>query len=140
MARSVGGSRRPIARVWPAAFALALARDSVVPVPLLGRTIAGLAEAIRVHLANETPASAAERVLTIAGELSAAGQIVADAPAPFAGVAFPRALLLRMVRYLEVAGQILDAGGTVEGLDGVGVARLAAAFHDNSAELRATTR
>jgi hypothetical protein len=32
----------------PGADTLTLARDSVVPVPLLGRTIAGLAEAMRV--------------------------------------------------------------------------------------------
>ena len=121
----------------PGADTVALPRDTVVSMPLLGRTIAGLAEALRVHLANDSVDVAGNRIRAIAGELSAAGQILMDTPVTSAGAALPRALVVRIARYLEIVVDILVDGGQLPGLDEAGCAQLAAAFGDNAAELRA---
>jgi hypothetical protein len=129
-----------IADEQPGADTVALPRDTVVSMPLLGRTIAGLAEALRVHLANDSADVTANRIRAIAGELSAAGQILMDTPVPSAGAVLPRALVVRIARYLEIVVDILADGGQLPGLDEAGCAQLAAAFGDNAAELRAAAR
>ena len=121
----------------PGADTVALPRDTVLSMPLLGRTIAGLAEALRVHLANDSADIAANRIRAIAGELSAAGQILMDTPVSSGGAALPRALVVRIARYLEIVVDILVDGGQLSGLDDAGCAQLAAAFADNASQLRA---
>ena len=126
-----------LAEEHPGADTVALPRDTAVSMPLLGRTIAGLAEALRVRLATDSADVVGNWIRASAGELSLAGQILMDTPVTWAGAALPRALVVRIARYLEVVAEILVAGGKLPGLDNAGRTQLAAAFGDNAAELRA---
>ncbi len=110
-------------------------RDTSIPMPLLGRCVAGLAEAVTLRIATETPQTAVTNIGNLAGCLSALGQFIADSNDTDwdrARVRVPRPFVHRVVRSLEAAADLVGAGGTApgelasEGVDGA--TALAAAF------------
>lgn len=118
-------------------------RDTSIPLPLVGRCIAGLAEAITVRICNEAPQTALTNIGNLSGCLSALGQFTADtidADGDQGVVRVPRAFLRRVIRNLEAAADVVEAGGTLPGELGSygadGVARLAATFRGDAQMLR----
>ena len=99
----------------PGADLLDTARTARMPLILLGRSIAALAEAMQVRSLNE-PAEDLEDVVSVFGQtFSALGQMIAacgDGP-PDEAIAAPPALLHRLARYLDVAAELIDAGANV---------------------------
>ena len=120
-----------------------LARDTTLALPLLGRCIAGLAEAINVRIVNETPATAITNIGDLAGSLSTLGQFTAgsdEADWDQARVRVPRAFVLRLIRNLEAAADIVETGTAPSGLAAHGVegaSRLAKTFRADAQLLRA---
>ncbi len=126
----------------PGADPLALPRTVRVLPATLGRCIAGLAEAIQLHLINERPDTAASHVTDLAQLISALGLLTADtsdtpqAPGP-AGVPTPPALLLRAARYLDTTASLITDRGVQPGdLTPDDAASLVAAFHRDATRLR----
>ena len=132
---------------------LSLPRDVGIPVPMLGRCVAGLAEAITVRLAHDPPGEVVERVANLAGPISALGQMMAAleddmSAGPTDGpdrrgaweVPVPRALVHRIIRSLDTTARILDDAGMAPGelaSDGRdGALRLAATFRSDADMLR----
>ncbi len=118
-------------------------RDTSIPMPLLGRCVAGLAEAITLRIATETPPTAITSIGNLAGCLSALGQFTADSNDTdweLARVRVPRAFLRRVIRNLEAAADIAEATQTAPselasyGADGA--TALAKAFRRDADALR----
>lgn len=106
----------------PGADLLSAPRDARIPVRLAGRVIAGLAEAVRIRLAErEDLQHTRESVAQLAHAQGALGLILADQVAvetegePWIRV--PRALLHRMARYLDSAAALVEAGVVGYGTD-----------------------
>lgn len=99
----------------PGADVFDLPRTVQVPLPLVGRVVAALAEAMQVRAANETSDRLADVIATYGQTISGMGQMIGEAAARPADhvdmVAFPPALLRRAARYLRVASDQAAACG-----------------------------
>jgi hypothetical protein len=130
----------------PGADVLASPRTAAVPVPVLGRCIAGLAEAIVLRLAERADLDHIRTTTAqLAQALSVLGQLIADqdtANSTVTGITgpvvlVPPALLNRAARYLEAAAAIARDKGAMP--DRFGTARaiqLADAFEADALTLR----
>ena len=116
-----------------------------VPLPLLGRCIAGLAEAVQVRL-NELDDIDHIRVTVaqLAHALSAVGQLTAtasdsgqpgDATSPLV-VMLPPGLIHRAARYLDAAATLVTAGVLPNGIAPAHTDQLAATFRHDATSLR----
>ena len=99
----------------PGADLFSAPRDARIPVRLAGRVSAGLAEAVRIRLAErEDLQHTREAVAQLAHAQGVLGLIMADQIAhdiegePWIGA--PRALLHRLARYLEAAAGLAEDG------------------------------
>ncbi|MQA82963.1 MAG: hypothetical protein GEV10_31685 [Streptosporangiales bacterium] len=99
----------------PGADLFSAPRDAAIPVRLAGRVSAGLAEAVRIRLAErEDLQHTREAVAQLAHAQGVLGLIVSDQIAediegePW--VRAPRALLHRLARYVEAAAGLVDEG------------------------------
>ncbi len=117
--------------------------DTSIPMPLVGRCVAGLSEAITLRIATETPQTAVTNIGNLAGCLSALGQFTAnsdDTDWDSARIRVPRAFLNRVIRNLEAAADIVEAQAAAPGeLASMGVdgaAALAGAFRRDAHSLR----
>jgi hypothetical protein len=102
----------------PGADILEAPRTAAVPLPILGRCIAGLAEAIQVRLHEREEVEHIRTTVTqLAHALSAVGQIIAeqttaddnrvDATMSAAVIPLPPGLVHRTARYLEATAALL---------------------------------
>lgn len=98
----------------PGANILDAPRTAAVPLPVLGRCIAGLAEAIQVRLHERDDVEHIRTTLTqLTHALSAVGQIIAEQTTPDdatmnpAVVPLPPGLVHRTARYLEATAALL---------------------------------
>ena len=131
----------------PGADVLAAPRTAAVPVPVLGRCIAGLAEAIVLRLAERDDLGHVRTTTAqLAQAISARGQVIAggqpstsDAVAGVAGpvVLLPPALLNRAARYLEAAAALVRNEGVVpDGFDPAHITQLAGTFEADAMAAR----
>ena len=131
----------------PGADVLASPRTAAVPVPVLGRCIAGLAEAIVLRLAERDDLDHVRTTTAqLAQALSALGQVIAggqpstgDTAAGIAGpvVLLPPALLNRVARYLEApAALVRNEGAVPDGFDPAHAAQLAGTFEADAMAAR----
>jgi hypothetical protein len=130
----------------PGADVLASPRTATVPVPVLGRCIAGLSEAIMLRLAERDDLDHVRTTTAqLAQALSALGQVIADphttsaTAAAIAGpvVLAPPALLNRAARYLQAAAAIVrDYGVLPDRFDATHAAQLADTFETDALALR----
>ena len=130
----------------PGADVLASPRTASVPVPVLGRCIAGLAEAIVLRLAERDDLDHVRTTTAqLAQALSALGQVIAsqhatgDVAAGIAspGVQAPPALLNRAARYLEAAAAMVrDEGVLPDGFDPARATQLADTFAADAVAVR----
>lgn len=132
-----------VAEETPGADVTESARTAAVPLPVLGRCIAGLAEAIHIRLRERDDI---EHLRTTAAQLaqtlSAIGQLTADhTPDPTgrttaAVVMMPPGLLHRAARYLEAAARLVHQGVLPEDFSTTHAAQLATTFMQDAASLR----
>ena len=112
-----------VADETPGADVIESARTAAVPLPILGRCIAGLAEAIQIRLRERDDVDHLRTtVAQLAHALSAVGQVTADATsgavpgteipggATQAVVMMPPGLVNRAARYLEAAAVLVHEG------------------------------
>jgi hypothetical protein len=131
-----------LAEETPGADVIASARTAAVPLPVLARCIAGLAEAIQLRLRERDDIDHLRTtVAELAQTLSAIGQVTADQPAGPAGpapvvVMMPPGLVHRAARYLEVAATLVHGGVLPEDVSTTDAARLAATLRQDAASLR----
>lgn len=94
----------------PGEDVLSLPRDVTLAMPVVGRCVAALAEAINVQVRYELPQDALTHIGTLSGPISALGQLTAAVAEEHLaeGVPLPRSLVLRIIRNLDVAGGIMD--------------------------------
>lgn len=126
----------------PGADLYSAPRDARIPVRLAGRISAGLAEAMRIRLAerDDLPHTR-EAVAQLAHAQSVFGLIIADQVAhhlegePW--IRAPRALLHRMARYLESAAGLVEDGVIGYDTDPAETPDLPAALHRDAGLLRA---
>jgi hypothetical protein len=104
-----------VAGEQPGADLMEAPRTVVLPLALVGVTVAALAEAMQVRAANEPPDHLRDVITTYAQALSGFGQITAGAAAGQAGdpagILFPPALLRRAARYISGAADLAANGG-----------------------------
>lgn len=125
----------------PGAALLSAPRDAVIPVQLVGRVSAGLAEAVRIRLnEREDLEHTREAVAQVARAQGVLGLIVADQVAKDVDdepcVRAPRALLHRLARYLEAAAALCDEGVLGHGVAADEVDGLPAALRNDADVLR----
>jgi hypothetical protein len=130
----------------PGADVLASPRTASVPVPVLGRCIAGLSEAIVLRLAERDDLDHVRTTTAqLAQALSALGQVIADqhstsdiaAGIASPGVLAPAALLNRAARYLEAAvAMVQDEGVLPDGFDPAHATQLADTFEADAVAMR----
>jgi len=131
-----------LAEETPGADVIASARTAAVPLPVLARCIAGLAEAIQLRLRERDDIDHLRTtVVELAQTLSAIGQVTADQPAGPAGpapvvVMLPPGLVHRAARYLEVAATLVHGGVLPEDVGTTDAGRLAATLRQDAASLR----
>lgn len=131
-----------LAEETPGADVIASARTAAVPLPVLARCIAGLAEAIQLRLRERDDIDHLRTtVAELAQTLSAIGQVTADQPAGPAGpapvvVMLPPGLVHRAARYLEVAATLVHGGVLPEDVGTTDAGRLAATLLQDAASLR----
>jgi hypothetical protein len=132
-----------LAEETPGADVIASARTAAVPLPVLARCIAGLAEAIQLRLRERDDIDHLRTtVAELAQTLSAIGQVTADQPAGPAGPApvvvmmMPPGLMHRAARYLEVAATLAHGGVLPEDVGTTDAGRLAATLLQDAASLR----
>jgi hypothetical protein len=99
----------------PGADLVAAPRDAAIPLRLLGRVIAGVGESIRVRLMEREDLEHARAcVAQLAHAQGVLGLVIADQRVLIVGgepvVRVPRALLLRIARYLEAAAELVEGG------------------------------
>ena len=128
----------------PGADLMQAPRTFPLPLALVGRTVAALAEAMQVRAANEPPGHLRDVVTTYAQTLSGLGQITAEAPAGEAGdraeILFPPALLRRAARYISGAADLAANGGELPaGIPEAARNQLAATLHRDADGLTAIT-
>jgi hypothetical protein len=125
----------------PGADVIAAPRTCQVPVALLGRCVAALAEAIQVRLAERDDVDHLRTMVQqLAQALSAVGQVVADQPGEIGDtdlvVMLPPGPLHRAARYLEAAAALADDGFIPPAFDPTEADSLADAFRQDAASLR----
>ena len=126
----------------PGADVTESARTAAVPLPILGRCIAGLAEAIQIRLRERDDIDHLRTtVAQLAQALSAIGQVTSDhAPDPAgraaAVVLMPPGLVNRAARYLEAAAFLVHEGVLPEDFSTTDAGQLAATFLQDAASLR----
>ena len=130
----------------PGADVLASPRTAAVPVPVLGRCIAGLAEAIVLRLAERDDLDHVRTTTAqLAQALSALGQVIADRHSSsdtvtgIAGavVLLPPALLNRVARYLEAAATLVRTEAVLpDGFDPAHATQLADTFEADAMAAR----
>lgn len=112
-----------------------------MPLPLLGRAIAGLAEAVQIRLRERDDVEHLRSTVgQLAQALSAIGQLTADqsqrrGPQPPA-VMMPPGLVNRVARYLEASAAFAHGGVLPERFDPAHADQLAATFAADAANLR----
>lgn len=136
----------PFASEAPGGDLFGSPRTAAVPLPVLGRCIAGLAEAIELRLGERDDLEHVRRATSAQTPvLSALGQVLAEstdaavtAERPGeAAVMMPPALLHRAARYLEVAASLVRQEGlTPEGIDPADAPRLADTFEADALSAR----
>jgi len=119
-------------------------RTVVLPLALVGISVAALAEALQVRAANEPPAHLGDVITTFAQVLSGFGQITAGAAAGQAGdpagILFPPALLRRAARYISGAADLAANGGKLpDGIPETARSQLAASLRRDADGLIAVT-
>jgi hypothetical protein len=130
-----------LAEETPGADVIESARTAAVPLPILGRCIAGLAETIQIRLRERDDIDHLRTtVAQLAQALSAIGQIVADhTPDPRTEaevIMMPPGLVNRAARYLEVAATLVHDGALPEDFDTTQAGQLAATFLQDATSLR----
>jgi hypothetical protein len=130
-----------VADETPGADVIESARTTAVPLPILGRCIAGLAEAIQIRLRElDDTEHIRTTVAQLAQALSAIGQVTADpAPDPAVGAAvvmMPPGLVNRAARYLEATASLVNEGVLPEDFSTAHAGQLAATFMQDAASLR----
>ena len=138
-----------LAEETPGADVLHAPRDAAVPTQLLGRCIAGLAEATLVRLQERDDVEHIRSTCAqLAQALSALGQVLSDAHAarpdaatpPAAVVMMPPGLVNRTARYLEAAAELVSDGIMPEAFDEQLAGQLSATFRRDAGQLRACAR
>ena len=132
-----------LAEETPGADVIESARTAAVPLPILGRCIAGLAETIQIRLRERDDIDHLRTtVAQLAQALSAIGQVTADHMPDPAGraaaavIMMPPGLVNRAARYLEVAATLVHDGALPEDFDTTQAGQLAATFLQDAASLR----
>lgn len=126
-----------VADETPGADVIAAARTAAVPLPILGRCVAGLAEAIQIRLRElDDIEHLRTRVAQLAHTLSALGQVSADQPVGTAVVLMPPGLVNRAARNLEAAASLVNEGVVPEDFSTIHADQLAATFMQDAATLR----
>lgn len=130
----------------PGADVLTSPRTAAVPVPVLGRCIAGLSEAIALRLTERDDLDHVRTITAqLAQTLSALGQVIADQRSTndtVAGITgpvvlAPPALLNRAARYLQAAAAMIRDGEVVpDRLDAAGATQLAETFEADAVAVR----
>jgi hypothetical protein len=127
-----------VAEEAPGADVLESPRTAALPVSVVGRTVAALAEAAHLRLYEATDVEHVQATIAqLAQALSAVGQVLAEHD-DTAGVAvrFPPALIHRVARHLDAAAGLALDGVLPPQVDPAHAARLAAAFTDDAGTLR----
>ncbi len=126
----------------PGEDVLSLPCDVTLPVAVVARCVAALAEAINVRVRYEPAQEVLTHIGNLSGPISALGQLtaaVAEEHLP-RGVPLPRSLVLRVIRNLDVAAGIMDAADVGPGeraSDGrAGAEQLAETFRGDANLLR----
>jgi hypothetical protein len=132
-----------VADETPGADVIQAPRTAAVPVPVLGRCIAGLAEAIHIRLRElDDIDHLRTTVAQLAQALSAVGQVTSDHPPEPAGtgaaavVMMPPGLVNRAARYLEAAATLVQEGVLPEDFSATHAGELADTFLQDAASLR----
>jgi len=131
-----------VADETPGADVTESARTAAVPLPILGRCIAGLAEAIQIRLRERDDIDHLRTtVVQLAQALSAIGQVTSDHAPDHAGraatlVMMPPGLVNRAARYLEAAAILVNEGVLPEDFNTTHAGQLAATFLQDAASLR----
>ncbi len=127
----------------PGADVIQSARTAAVPLPILGRCIAGLAETIQIRLRERDDVGHLRTTIgQLAQTLSAIGQVTADYTPDPAGraaaavIMIPPGLVNRAARYLEAAATLVHDGASPEDFDTTQAGQLAATFLQDAASLR----
>ena len=128
----------------PGADLMEAPRTVVLPLALVGITVAALAEAMQVRAANEPPDHLRDVIITYGQALSGFGQITAGAAAGQAGdpagILFPPALLRRAARYISGAAGLAASGGKLpDGIPETARSQLAATLRRDADGLIAIT-
>ncbi len=130
-----------VADETPGADVIQSPRTAAVPLPVLGRCIAGLAEAIHLRLRELDDIDHLRTTIAqLAQALSAVGQVTADHTPDPAGratvVMMPPGLVNRAARYLEAAATLAQAGVLPEDFNTTHAGELADTFLQDAASLR----
>ncbi len=131
-----------VADETPGADVTESARTAAVPLPILGRCIAGLAEAIQIRLRElDDLDHLRTTVAQLAQALSAIGQVTSDHTPDQTGraaavVMMPPGLVNRAGRYLEAAAILVHEGVLPEDFSTAHAGQLAATFMQDAASLR----
>jgi hypothetical protein len=133
-----------VAGEQPGADLMEAPRTVLLPLALVGITVAALAEALQVRAANEAPAHLGDVITTFAQVLSGFGQITAGAAAGQAGnpagILFPPALLRRAARYISGAADLAANDGKLpDGIPETARSQLAATLRRDADGLIAIT-
>ena len=132
-----------VADETPGADVIQSPRTAAVPLPVIGRGIAGLAEAIQLRLRERDDIDHLRTtVAQLAQALSAIGQITSDHPpdprghAAPAVVMMPPGLVNRAARYLEAAAILVHEGVLPEDFTAAHAGQLEDTFRQDAASLR----
>lgn len=133
-----------VADETPGADVTESARTAALPLPIIGRCIAGLAEAIQVRLRERDDVDHLRTTVSqLSQALSAIGQVTAnDIPHPISHpesvvmVMMPPGLVNRAARYLEATAALVQNGVLPDNLDPHDAGQLAATFREDAASLR----
>ena len=132
-----------VADETPGADVIESPRTAAVPLPILGRCIAGLAEAIQIRLRElDDIDHLRSTVGQLAQALSAIGQVTSDHPPDPAGraaaavILMPPGLVNRAARYLEAAATLVRQGVLPENFTTTHAGQLADTFLQDAASLR----
>lgn len=125
----------------PGADLLTAPRHATIPVQLAGHAMAGLAEAIRIRLAEREDLEHARVLVTQLAEAQASlGLVIADQTIPIIdgqpSIRAPRGLLHRIARYLDTAAALVEEGVIGYGSDPAEIQGLPAAFRSDAHLLR----
>ena len=126
----------------PGADVTESARTAAVPLLILGRCVAGLAEAIQIRLRELDDIDHLRTTVSqLAQALSAIGQVTSDqipnpASRPAGVVMMPPGLVNRAARYLEAAATLVNDGVLPEDFNSTHASELADTFLQDAASLR----